>query len=78
MPSLQPDDISGGAKLFMETEWGQWYLGELQRIEETHLRLGQKTDAHNLTINSTMRAAGLREAIDLIENGVKAANVKKK
>lgn len=80
MPNITPEDIATGARDFARSEFGKWYLGELQRRERNLIELGQQTDAHNLTINSIMRAAGVRDALNIIEvnEGVADSNLFKK
>lgn len=76
MPDMKPEDLATWAKQLLETQGGQWLVQELKRRKDTHMRIAEGTDAHNLTVNGVMRCAGLQEAIDLIENNAKAADTK--
>ena len=62
------------AKEFSSTEYGQWLITELERRIESHSDLAEGSDAHNLTVNHTMRAAGLREGLKLITDGARMAD----
>jgi hypothetical protein len=73
MSDINAEDLANLAREFTKTTFGKWYVEELKGRIERHHSLAEGTDAHNLTVNSTMRAAGLSEALKVLTDNVALA-----
>lgn len=73
MSQFQAEDLASLAREFTATEFGKWYIGELEGRIKRHHSLAESTDAHNLTVNATMRAAGVSEALKVLTDNVALA-----
>ena len=73
MTELKAADIANLSREFLQNEFGKWFVEELNRRIEKHHSLAEGSDAHNLTVNSVMRAAGLKEALNILENNAAIA-----
>lgn len=71
---MKPEDIAAGAKQFAATEWGKWFISELERREKDHVKSARKAPAHEFSVNEVMRADGVHEALEIITSNVEVAN----
>ena len=73
MTELKAEDLANLSREFLRTPLGQWFVEEVGRKIEHHHTLAEGSDAHNVTVNSVMRAAGMRDALKLITNNAAIA-----
>lgn len=70
MAQFNIDDLGALASQFAASEFGKWYLAELEKMEKSQLDTAKSADAHNITQNAVMRADGLSRARKTIQDKV--------